>query len=159
MLAFCVGFASGVLWDDAWALYRDQLKETHLMKRLPRVRLHKPTFRQLAAAGLVLAVGMQLVVGTMLIFTRLATENYARCTAQWQQQFGSAYATRIAATTEVDAAIDEIGISVGDEDQDEFRKAVDRYLKVRAQQDKDRAANPYPQPPRALCGDPAGGTP
>lgn len=155
-LAFCVGFACGVLLDDAWDLYREQLKETHMRKlSIPRPR--RPSFRQVAAFGLVLAVVMQLAVGAMLIFTRLATDQYARCTAQWQQQFGSAYAARIDASTEVSTAIDDIVTSVGAEDQTAFREAVTRYLAVRAQQDKDRAQNPYPPLPQALCGNPTGG--
>lgn len=155
LLAFCVGFASGVLLDDAWDLYRESLKENPMAK----IKLRKPTFRQLAAFGLVLAVAMQVIVGVMLIFTRLATDNYAKCTADWQQQFQQAYEPRASASAEVDKSIDDIVTSVGMDDSAAFRAAVSRYLAVRAQQDKDRQENPYPPLPQVLCGDPTGARP
>lgn len=148
-----LGFTVGILWDDALIRFRNARKE----RKLPTRRLTKPTYRQMLGGGLILVGVLQVIVGALLVLTYVRTAEYTECTASWQQQFGSAYAARIEASTEVSTAIDDIVTSVGAEDPTAFNVAVTKYLQVRAQQDKDRASNPYPELPQTLCGSPRGG--
>lgn len=104
--------------------------------------------------SLVLAVAIQASVGVLLYQTRQSADDYASCSAEWQQQFGGAYRARVAASIEVDVAQDAVFRAVAAEDPAGFQAALDAYIKVRDNQVKERAKNPLPPLPEQLCGDP-----
>lgn len=157
-LAFIVGVCVGVAWDDAWDLFRSAREESHMAheSETPEETKDRHRFNGMSVLGwfLILVTAALLAVGVMLILTRNATEDYSRCTAQWQQQFGKAYTARVSASIEVSDAMDDIVKGVAEQDKAEFDKAVQHYLDVRTQQKKDQAANPLPPLPEVLCGTP-----
>jgi len=104
--------------------------------------------------ALVLTLALNAVVGVLLIQTRRSANDYAACSAQWQQQFGTAYRARVAASIEVDTAQDAVFRAVAANDPDAFKVALAEYIKVRDQQKSERAKNPLPPLPEQLCGDP-----
>lgn len=113
-----------------------------------------PVVSVVGVIALALTVTLNAVVGVLLIQTRQSSEDYASCSARWQQEFGSAYRARIAASVEVDAAQDEVFRAVAAGDPEAFKKTLANYIKVRDKQKRERAKNPLPPLPEQLCGDP-----
>lgn len=113
-----------------------------------------PVVSVVGTIALVLTVALNAIVGLLLIGTRQSTENYAKCSADWQQQFGTAYRARIAASMKVDEAQDQVFRAVAAQDTDAFKAALSRYVKLRDNQEAEREKNPLPPLPDVLCGDP-----
>jgi small ligand-binding sensory domain FIST len=109
-----------------------------------------------AISALVVSLAANAFVSVLLILTRSATENYAQCTAQWQQQFSVAYLARSDAAAEVSKAMDDIITAVAERDEDKLRVAVEHYVTLRETQEKERRENPLPPLPETLCGKPGG---
>lgn len=154
-LGLTVGVLLGVVLEDALMLLRSARKENPVSLHLPRI--HTPSTRTMLVAGLVVGVLTQVIVGVLLILTYNQTQSYSRCTATWQQEFSQAYQPRARAHAEASEAMDDIVKAVAGgvhtpQEEAAMLVAVDRYLAVRAQQDRDREANPYPPLPQTLCG-------
>lgn len=113
-----------------------------------------PVVSVVGTIALVLTLTLNAVVGGLLIQTRQSAEDYASCSAEWQQQFGTAYRARIAASIEVDSAQDDVFRAVAAGDPEKFKTALANYIKVRDAQKRERAKNPLPPLPEQLCGDP-----
>jgi hypothetical protein len=121
-----------------------------------------PEARQKRHNLMVIALIVSLIgntaVGALLIWTTVRTENYAACTARWQNEFTVGYNARSDAAAEVSQANDQIMRAVAQAlsdttvDDDSLRTAVENYLAVRARQDKERQLNPLPPLPRTVCG-------
>lgn len=156
-LAFVVGIAVGVVLDDAWTLYTKEKKGAH-MDLSPRTQRHTGKPRREISTN---ALGVMLIccclallaVGVSLIVTRSSTERYSQCTADWQQQFSSAYLARTAAAIEVSDSMDQVVIAVAAQDEKKFDEAVEHYIQVRDAQIKEQADNPLPPLPKVLCGE------
>lgn len=113
-----------------------------------------PVVSVVGLISLVLGVTLNAVVGVLLIQTRQSAQDYASCSAQWQQQFGTAYRARVAASIEVDAAQDAVFRAVAASDPKAFKVALADYIEVRDQQKREREKNPLPPLPEQLCGNP-----
>lgn len=113
-----------------------------------------PVVSVVGTVALVLTLTLNTVVGLLLIATRQSAADFSKCSAQWQQQFGSAYRARIAAAKKVDTALDGVLRAVAAEDPDAFRRAVAQYVQLRDDQATARADNPLPPLPEQLCGTP-----
>lgn len=113
-----------------------------------------PVVSVVGVIALVLTIALNSIVGLLLIATRQSTAEYTSCSADWQQQFGSAYRARVTAAKKVDRAQDEVFRAVADEDAVAFKSALGRYIKLRDNQKAKRAANPLPPLPETLCGTP-----
>lgn len=142
-LGLLLGFLVGVVFRDALDLIAAR-KE----KRMP---LSSPAHRMFTVL-LVVSLAFNSAVGILLIVTRQSSEKYARCTAEWQQEFASAYQARLAASVDVDTALDAVIRAVYKQDRDAFAKSVRAYVRTRDQQESDRADNPLPQLPERVCG-------
>lgn len=113
-----------------------------------------PVVSVVGLIALALTLMLNAVVGVLLIQTRRSGEDFTACSAGWQQDFGTAYRARIAASVEVDSAQDEVFRAVAAGDPKAFRAALGEYIKVRDAQKQERAKNPLPPLPEQLCGDP-----
>ena len=132
----------------------------------PEARRQRRNVAILAITMFTLTLIVNAVVATLLIIERARTESYTECTAEWQQQFSIAYEARQnaaekrnAAAARVSAATDEVITAVAQEDRDKFEASLDDYLRVRAEQNKVRAAldeelrtKPLPPFPETVCG-------
>lgn len=155
VLSLLVGFLAGIALDDALDLYRHSRKAKDM-----KANVHPPSSRTLWAVALAAVVAAQLIVGGMLIKSRLDLQNaerdrasYQACTNRWQQEFASAYLARLTASTDASAALERVIRGVDTEDIVRIRVAVDEYLELRAQQVKSQQRNPYPALPDDLCGE------
>lgn len=146
-LGLLLGFLVGVVMRDALDLYRSSRKAAPSMKTPPR-----PIPRHLLAGLLILTLVLNTAVGVLLILTRQSTAAYTSCAASWQQQFGEAYQARLDASVAVSGAMDDVVKAVAAEDPKAFRDAVQRYVRIRAEQDAERRRNPLPPLPETLCG-------
>lgn len=146
-LGLLLGFLVGVVFGDALALYRSSRK----VRPMKTPALHS---RRALMIALIATVVLNATVGVLLILTRESTADYTRCTATWQQQFGEAYQTRLDASVAVSGAMDDVVKAVASKDADAFRGAVERYVQIREQQDRERSRNPFPPLPETLCGSP-----
>lgn len=108
---------------------------------------------RLFSVAFVISLLFNSIVGVLLIITRQSSEQYARCTADWQQEFAAAYQARLAASMDVDTALDAVIRAVNAKDPEAFKKAVRTYVQMRDQQENDRADNPLPPLPERVCGD------
>lgn len=104
--------------------------------------------------ALVLTLALNTIVGLLLIGTRQSAAEYARCSAEWQQEFGSAYRARVATVSAVDRSLDRVVRAVADQDPVAFKKAVRHYVALRDKQTQAREENPLPPLPETLCGTP-----
>lgn len=145
-LGLLLGFLVGVVMRDAFDLYRSSRKAAPHMKTEPR-----PVPRVLIGL-LILTLLLNGIVGVLLILTRQSTAAYTSCSATWQQQFGEAYQARLDASVAVSGAMDDVVTAVATDDRDGFREAVQRYVRIRAEQDAERKRNPLPPLPETLCG-------
>lgn len=143
-LGLLVGLLVGVVLRDAIDLL------TRKEKRMP---LSSPAHRMFTIA-FVISLLFNSLVGVLLIVTRQSSETYARCTAEWQQEFAAAYQARLAASMDVDTALDAVIRAVNSKDREGFAKSVRAYVRTRDQQETDRADNPLPPLPARVCGDP-----
>lgn len=150
-VAFLVGVVVGVVLQDSIELIRASRKECTMP--VPNASARE---RVLWRILLIITVAAQVGVAGMLIYTRASTEQYASCTARWQQQFAEAYTARANAAAEVSKAIDDILLAADAGDRDASRVGVDRYVELRHQQDLDRAESPLPPLPESVCGKAAG---
>lgn len=146
-VAFLIGVVVGIVLQDSIELIRASRKECTMP--VPNASARE---RALWRVLLIVTVAAQVAVAGMLIITRSANEEYARCTATWQQQFAQAYTARANAAAEVSKAIDDILLAADAGDRDASRVGVDRYVALRHQQDLDRAKSPLPALPEAVCG-------
>lgn len=146
--SFAVGVMVGVVLIDALELIQAARKEKPVSPVPTESRRERIMWRTL----LIAAIALQVVVGVMLIVTRDSAEEYARCTASWQQQFAQGYGVRAEAAAEVGKAIDDILLAANAGDRAAMRTAVDRYVDLRKSQDADRAKNPLPPLPESICG-------
>lgn len=105
-----------------------------------------------------IAVLTTLVVIPALIAVKSSNEAVRRvgalavCQSDWNQSFAEAYRVRLESSLVSSKNLDKIMQSVDDKDRSAFRKAVDGYVKARAEQVKDAVANPYPPLPDQFCG-------
>lgn len=147
-LGLLVGFAIGFVARDALdQLSSRKARSMHEDRKIPVVSV-------VGVVALVLTVGLNAIVGVLLMTTRQSTERYSRCTADWQQEFAAAYQARLAASVDVDEALDAVIRAVYANNTDAFRRAVRTYVSMRDQQEKDRARNPFPPLPERVCGAP-----
>lgn len=147
VLSFLTGFLAGIAARDAYdLLHVRRSREAVVPLSTPRNRL----------MTLILAVTILLnsVAAGLLLLTRKSAEDYASCTAEWQQEFAAAYQARLAASIDVSEAMDDVVRAVYLQDKAGFAKAVTKYVKTRDQQEADRASNPLPSLPDRVCGDP-----
>lgn len=164
-LAFLVGIAVGVVLDDAWELVRPRKKEHDVVNAAPLTEDNANASQKagfstntLGVLLIVCCLALAIAAGALLL-TRASTEKYSRCTADWQQKFSTAYIARSDAASEVSKAVDDVMISVAALDSTdqktviEFRASLQRYLKIRSEQDKERTTNPLPPLPAILCGE------
>lgn len=154
-LGLTLGFIAGVALRDAWDLYRAEKTERADREHMP----HRAGQRRLTLFGisaLVFVLAINAGLAALLIFVRLKTEEYAQCTADWQQQFSVAYLARTTSAGQVSDALDGVITAVAKEDREGFAEAVQNYVKIREEQEKAREANPLPPLPAVLCG-PTGG--
>lgn len=93
------------------------------------------------------------VVGVGLWIQRQQSSDFTHCTAEWQDDFITAYKARSMAGLAVSRAMDRVVQAVSDHDPDAFRHAVRHYLSVRARQNEERASNPLPPLPSVRCGE------
>lgn len=145
---FAAGTLVGVVLRDALELYRQSRKDRPMPFRI--------TLRHLTAAGLIVAVGAQLVVGIMLIGvkqTAVNGEEYGACAAGWQQQFAAAYRARAAAADDVSAAVETIIRAIKADDSAAVGRAITRYVEVRDRQIRQQRHHPLPPVPNELCGE------
>ena len=113
-----------------------------------------PVVSVVGTIALVLTLALNAIVGVLLMTTRQSTERYSRCTAEWQQEFAAAYRARLAASVDVDEALDAVIHAVYARDRDAFAKSVRHYVRTRDKQESDRAKNPLPPLPERVCGAP-----
>lgn len=148
-LGLLVGFLVGIVSGDALDLYRASRKDR------PMSPSNTGWKRGLPVVALVVTVALNVVVGLLLILTRESTARYTECSADWQQQFGTAYRARLDASIDVGTAMDGVLMAVDSNDPSSFNTAVDRYVALRQAQDRERRANPLPPLPETLCGTPS----
>lgn len=160
-LTFTLGFIAGFVFDDAYEMFRDSMRRKEApVKTTTTAENEAPASQRsqnrLNYLGIVMVVmTLSLVLVTVLfIFTLSKITDYSQCTSVWQQQFGQAYTARVAANEQVDSAMDDIVFAVASDDKEDFAKAVNAYVAVRAKQDAERIKNPVPPLPEVLCGDP-----
>lgn len=122
------------------------------MSPTPEARRQRRNIALLSVAALVMSLIANAFVGVLLIFTRASTEEYARCSAEWQQQFTVGYLARSDAAAEVSEAMDEVVTAVAAEDAAAFNVAVRKYVTLREKQNAERRKNPLPPLPKTLCG-------
>lgn len=143
-LGLVVGFLAGVAFDDALDLYRSSRKE----RTMSPTRNHTVN-RWLLTLVLVVNAG----IGGFLIYQRAASEQFTRCTSQWQSDFYAAYVPRSQAFADTLSALDDVVSSTADRDQQKFNRALEHYQDVRRAQVADRKANPLPELPEKSCGE------
>lgn len=150
-LGLLVGFLIGVVSRDALDLMRASRKES----RMPETKVHSWS-RALAVVLLILTLTLNVVVGGLLIKTRINAATYSQCVARWQQDFSTGYKARYDASVKVSTAMDAIVEAVGGQSRDEFTAAIQQYRELRATQKAKQQANPLPPLPETLCGTPGG---
>lgn len=139
-----VGFLAGIVFDDALDLYRSSRKE----------RPVSPTKNHTLNRWLiVVALTVNAITATFLIYQRADSAEFTRCTAQWQSDFYEAYEPRSDAIADTLAGLDGVVASVAKRDQSEFDAALEKYQEIRRQQVADRKANPLPELPEKACGE------
>jgi hypothetical protein len=94
------------------------------------------------------------IVGALLVVTRKSANDYFTCVGGWQQQFGTAYKARLAASISVEGALDRVIRAVAAQDPVKFKRAVRTYVRLRDEQAQDRRTHPLPPLPEKLCGKP-----
>lgn len=148
LLCLLVGFLAGIALDDALDLYRHSRKAKNM-----KANVHPPSGRTMWTIALAVVVLAQILVGGLLIKTRIDNADYVSCTSKWQQDFASAYQARLTASTDASAALERVIRGVDSEDLGRIRVAVDEYLELRSEQVKSQQSNPYPALPDQLCGE------
>jgi len=142
-LGVLVGLLIGIAVDDAL----DMLKKEHF-----KMPFSTPAHRVMSGA-LAVAVVLILIVGVLLLRTRASANDYYACMADWQQQSAAAQITRASANEDVQKAMDRIVFAVVSQDRTAIQEALKSYVSLRAKQDAERKAHPYPDPPKEVCGD------
>lgn len=138
-----VGFLAGVVFDDAFDLYRSSRKE----RPMSPTRSHA-----LNRWLLTIAIVANGVTAGFLIYQRAESAEFTRCTAEWQTDFYNAYQPRSQSVADTLLALDDVVSSVAKQDREEFSKALNKYQRLRRQQIADRKANPLPELPEDACG-------
>lgn len=127
----------------------------------------RPPWRTVLVWALLFVVLLNTALGVLLIVqreqTQRATEratttaaqllDLTSCVATYQRDFGEAYSARAEAANQASRALDQLIFAVAADDRRRFRNALDEYVRIRRDQEDDRAANPLP--PTTLCGVPA----
>lgn len=85
--------------------------------------------------------------------------DYQRCQSEYQQQFATAYQARADASIASTQALDKVVAAVASGSDRRFREALQNYIKVRADQTRERARNPLPPLPDKVCGPAPSGDP
>jgi len=107
-----------------------------------------------AVATLLLVMGLACILTAYGLYAqRQDSAAFTHCTAEWQDDFLTAYEARSEAASAVSRAMDRVVQAVSDHDATGFRKAVRHYLSVRAQQNEERAKHPLPPLPSVRCGE------
>lgn len=138
-----VGFLAGIVFDDAFDLYRSSRKE----RPMSPTRNHTLN-RWLLTFVLVVNAGL----AAFLIYQRAESEDFTHCTSEWQGEFAQAYSARSNSAADTQNALDHLLDAVAASDRDRFRAALDNYQKLRRDQVADRKANPLPELPEQACG-------
>lgn len=148
LLGATLGLLIGFFGRDAFDLLRSR-------KGSPRMSERKkiPVVSVVGLIALATTLVGNTLVGVLLIATRASTADYAQCSAEWQQEFGSAYRARVDAVSAVDQALDRVVFAVAERDTKAFKRAVRRYVELRDEQKQARAENPLPPLPETLCGE------
>lgn len=147
VLGLLVGFLCGIALDDAIDYLRTSRKEIR-MEALDKPARGDSWRTWLLVIALIANGGTAAV----LIQARADTADFTRCTAQWQEDFFTAYSARTDANAETQDAIDRIVEAVNSPRQAGISAAVDNYVEVRKEQLAKRAANPLPPLPEEACG-------
>lgn len=115
----------------------------------------RDSWSRLIVAAFVLVLVANFGLGVMLVVTRHSAMTYARCVAQWQQDFSVGYKARYHSSVQVGNAMDDVLAAVGEQDGDKFKAAVTNYNTLRDEQKAARVKNPLPPLPAAVCGPPS----
>lgn len=174
-----VGFLAGVTVDDAFDMLTAELRRRRATRKEHPMPDYPESARRIRAAllwALALAVAANAVLGVLLIVQRAATEDAARdaedaqdqaanvatqlldlttCIATYQREFRDAYAARSQAAEDTSHALDRVIFAVARDDGERFELALQDYIEIRRDQERDRRANPLPEQPQTLCGVPA----
>lgn len=149
LLGLFLGFAIGFIAREVI----DPWLSSRKANAMPQAR-KVPVVSVVGMIALVLTVSLNAIVGVLLVTTRQSTERYSRCTADWQQEFAAAYQARLAASVDVDKALDDVIRAVYAQDREAFAKSVRAYVRTRDRQASQRAKNPLPPLPERVCGAP-----
>lgn len=155
-LALLVGFLTGVVFRDALDLLidpPDPPTTTHSGSTAMR-RTVKWIRENILTLAVVAAMIMNGVLGAVLIQGRDDLRQFVGCVAQYEHDKDASTKVRSDAAAEVSGAMDEVVQAVYAQDPDRFNAAISAYVKVRAKQEKSRAENPPPEPPKQICGRP-----
>lgn len=152
VLALLVGFLTGVVFRDAL----DLLVNPHITDSGSTAmrRTAKWIRENVLTLAVVAAMVMNGVLGAVLIQGRDDLRRFVGCVAQYEHDKDASTKVRSDAAAEVSAAMDEVVQAVYAQDSQRFQSAIEAYVKVRAKQEKSRAENPPPEPPRQICGVP-----
>ena len=101
---------------------------------------------------LTLVLVINAALGGFLIYQRAVSQEFTRCTSEWQSDFYAAYRPRSQAFADTLEALDAVVSSVAKQDQTEFDKALGNYQRIRRQQVAERKATPLPELPTEVCG-------
>lgn len=114
--------------------------------------------RAVTKENLLLAtIAANVLIGALLVYTRIQVVDNVQCFTQWQHEFVESYIPRVDASREVSLATDDIVLSVAEGNQERLQEAISAYLQVRAEQKAEQQSNPYPEPPSQICGQDDGG--
>jgi len=107
-----------------------------------------------AVAALLLVMGLACILTAYGLYAqRQDSAAFTHCTAEWQDDFLTAYEAGSRAALDVSNAMDDVVKAVSAQDPQAFRKAIRHYLSVRAQQNEERAKHPLPPLPSVRCGE------
>ena len=147
VLGFGVGVLVGIVLDDVWEMMFPGRKFLAMLFNSPKPRFYY-------TIALVITLTLNVIIGGLLWLTRKSANDYYTCMADWQQESAAAQQVRIGITERVQDALDAIIRSVASGNQDEFHKAVARYVALRDEQERQRKQTPLPELPKAACGEP-----
>ncbi|HCB80540.1 MAG TPA: hypothetical protein DEQ00_04105 [Mycobacterium tuberculosis] len=128
-------------------------------------RVNQPTAKeprwrpapQLIVGLLVVILGVGTAIQGIVVNNRV--QQLQQCQARYSNRFADAIDARTTATNGSQRALDELVAAIGKRldrggkaDQAAIAGALQRYLTQRDQSKQERAAHPYPEPPREACG-------
>lgn len=163
-----VGFLAGVVFDDAWEMFKKAWTEMHPKNEeavmiATRKKEHNPpitvtgrtAFFVISTFGLV-----QVLIGVFVIVDTVQGRQFQACESKYNQDFAEAYRNITEADREADdalyrflrAAPPVVRGKATPEETLVFRDRLDLYIGKYGDLRKSRSDNPFPRLPRTLCG-------